>query len=122
MTTSTKGSQQADIIGTLAELDRGRFAIECGRELAELNAAVRNTAKKGSIIIRLEVEPGGLKDGRVHQVEVKPTVSIVRPKPDTKKTIFFLTETAQLVRDDPDQMEMFEDQRAPVVEMPERGR
>lgn len=116
-------TKQADIIGTLAELDRGRFAIECGRELGELTAAVRNTAKKGSILIRLEVTPGGLKDGRVHQVEVKPNVSIVRPKNDTKSTIFFVTDEAQLVRDDPDQMDMFEDQRtpAPVVEMPGRG-
>lgn len=117
----TKGTQQADIISTLAELDRGRFAIECGRELLELNAAVRNTAKKGSIVIRLDVTPGGLKDGRVHQVEVKPSVSIVRPKNDTKSTIFFLTEQAQMVRDDPDQMEMFEERATPVVEMPGRG-
>lgn len=112
--------QQADIISTLTDLDRGRFAIECGRELMELNAAVRNTAKKGSLLIRLEVTPGGLRDGRVHQVEIKPQVSIVRPKNDTKSTIFFLTDQAQLVRDDPDQMEMF-DPGPPVVEMPVRG-
>lgn len=101
----------ADIIGTLADLDRGRFAIDCGRELGELTAAVRNTAKKGSLLIRLEITPGGLRDGRVHQVEVKPSVSIVRPKNDTKSTIFFITEEAQLVREDPEQLEMFEEQR-----------
>lgn len=112
----------ADIIGTLAEMDRGRFAIECGRELGELTTAVRNTAKKGSIVIRLEVTPGGLKDGRVHQVEVRPIVSVIRPKNDTKSTIFFITDDARLVREDPDQMEMFDDGSGQsVVEMPVRG-
>lgn len=118
---ATTKTQQADIISTLAELDRGRFAIECGRQLLELTSAVRNTSKKGSIVIRLEVTPGGMKDGRVHQVEVRPLVSVVQPKHDTKSTIFFLTDQAQLVRDDPDQMEMFDGAPGSVVEMPGRG-
>lgn len=100
-------SEVNDIIQTLVVMDRGKFVIDCGRELYELTEAIKDTGKKGSLVIKLEVTPSGLKDGRVNQVEIRPDVSISKPKHDAKKAIFFVTEDSHLVRDDPDQMDMF---------------
>lgn len=101
--------KQTDIITALADLDRGRFMMECARQMTTLTTAVRNTSKKGTLIIRLEINPGGMRDGRVNQVEVRPAVSVVAPKPDVKSTIFFVRESGDLVRDDPEQMDMFDE-------------
>lgn len=115
MSKKTAGPEQTDIISALAELDRGRFVITCGREMHALTEAIRNTNRKGSLVIRLEVSPNGLRDGRVSQVEIKPSVTAALPKPDVRSSIFFVTDAAQLVRDDPEQMSMFDGPEPSVV-------
>lgn len=97
--------RQADIISTLVVLNRGNFVIECGRELQELTDAIVDTGKKGELVIKLAVNPCGLKDGRVNQFEIRPDISINKPKHDQGKSIFFVTSDNKLVRDDPNQME-----------------
>lgn len=110
-----KTGRQTDVIKTLAELDRGRFLIECGREMRELTDAIRNAGnKKGTLVIRLEVAPSGMREGRLNQVEIKGSVAAVRPKPDVRSSIFFVSEDSQLTREDPDQLEMFDGE--PVME------
>jgi hypothetical protein len=99
-------SEVADIISTIVVLNRGNFVIECGRELQELADAIVDTGKKGALVIKLEVAPCGLKDGRVNQFEIRPDVSINKPKHDQGKSIFFLTQDNKLMRDNPDQMQM----------------
>lgn len=96
----------ADIIGTLVVLSRGNFVIDAGRELHELTEAIKDTGKKGVLTIKLEVTPSGLRKGVVNQVEIRPDISISKPKPDQGKSIFFITEDHKLTREDPDQMEM----------------
>ena len=97
----------ANIIETLIVMNRGNFVIECGRELQELTDAIIDTGGKGSLIIKLEVTPSGLKDGRINQVDVAPSIDIKKPKHEQGKSIFFVTAENKLVRDDPDQ-EQFE--------------
>ncbi len=99
-------SEVADIIQTLVVMSRGKFVVEAGVEFQALADAIVDTGKKGSITIKLEVTPSGLKNGRVNQFEIRPDVSIQKPKHDAGKSIFFVTEDNRLVRDDPDQMDM----------------
>ena len=102
----------ADIIQTLVVLSRGKFILDCGTELQELADAIVDTGKKGSLVITLDVAPSGLKAGRVNQFEIRPDVSIKKPKHDQGKSIFFVDENNKLMRDDPDQMDMqFESER-----------
>lgn len=96
----------ADVMGTLAVIHRGNFMIECGRKMQELTDAIRDTGKKGTFLIRLDVAPSGLKHGRLSTVEIRPDVSIQKPKHDQAKVTFFVTEDNKLVREDPGQMDM----------------
>jgi hypothetical protein len=93
----------ANIIETLIVMNRGNFIIECGREMQELTDAIIDTGGKGSLVIKLEVTPSGLKDGRISQVDISPSIDIKKPKHDQGKSIFFVTADNKLVRDDPDQ-------------------
>jgi hypothetical protein len=95
-----------DIISTLIVMSRGNFVIDAGRELFELTEAIKDTGKKGKLVITLEVTPSGLRKGVVNQCEIRPDVTIQKPKPDQGKSIFFITDDNHLVREDPAQMEM----------------
>jgi hypothetical protein len=87
-------------------LNRGRFVIEAGVQLQELTDAIIDTGKPGAILVKLAITPSGYKEGRINQFEIRPDVSIQKPKHDQGKSIFFVTENNKLVRDDPDQMGM----------------
>jgi hypothetical protein len=96
----------ADILSTICELNRGNFAIECGRKLQELSDAIIDTGGKGRLVITLDVTPSGLKKGRINQFEVRPEVKITKPQHDQGSSIFFVTPDGKLTRDDPDQMDL----------------
>ena len=101
----------ADIISTLVVLNRGNFVIEAGRELAELTEAITQTNAKGKLVITLEISPSGWKDdGRCNQVDLKPKITIDKPKKEQGKSIFFVTDDNKLTRDDPAQTDMFAEQ------------
>ncbi len=102
----SEGTGTADIISTLAELNRGNFILQAGRELHDLTESIKDTGKKGKLVITLEVTPSGLRHGRVNQVEILPDVTITKPKPAQGKVTFFVTDDNNLVRQDPGQMEM----------------
>jgi hypothetical protein len=111
------GSQVADILGTLAELDRGNFCVDAGRKMQRLCEAVANVRGSGILTIKLKIKPAGFsKDtGRVNQFEIQPEIKIDEPEHPLRKSLFFVTEDAKLTRDDPDQEKLFaEDAREDV--------
>lgn len=101
-----KPQDVANIIETLIVMNRGNFVIECGREMQELTDAIIDTGGKGTLVIKLEVTPSALKDGRISQVDISPSIDIKKPKHDQGKSIFFVTADNKLVREDPAQMGM----------------
>lgn len=101
-----KEKRSADIMATLAELSRGRFMLQAGIKLGELNEAIIATGTKGKLTIVLEVSAAGMRDGRVGQLEIRPKVSITKPDHTQAKSIFFVTEDGVMTRDDPSQMDM----------------
>ena len=106
-----KAHQTADILTVLAELNRGKFLIECGRQLQDCTDAVVRTGKKGKLSIVLDIEVAGLsKYGRVNQLDISPAVTLKEPQPSQGTSIFFVTEENHLTRMDPDQTEMFAEQ------------
>ena len=113
MAKEQKPESVANIIETLIVMNRGNFVIECGREMQELTDAIIDTGGKGSLVIKLEVTPSALKDGRISQVDISPSIDIKKPKHDQGKSIFFVTADNKLVRDDPNQenLEFMEQER-----------
>lgn len=102
----------ADIINTLVVVNRGNFVIECGRELQELTESVQaQRTKPGKITITLEMIPSAWReDGTCYQVDLKPQVSITKPKKEHGKTLLFVTEDHKLTREDTSQEELFREE------------
>lgn len=98
-----QAAQASDIISVMAELNRGNFMIECGRQLQEAKDAIVRTGKKAKLTITLEIIPAGMRDGRINQLEISPSVTIKEPQESQGTSIFFVGEDGRLTRNDPQQ-------------------
>ena len=94
----------ADFSAFLKQLDKGRTEAELSEALEWITAAVKETGKAGSVMLKLTVTPA--TSGDVNQVFVKDEIITKTPKKDRKQTIFFTTRQNTLVRNNPDQAEM----------------
>lgn len=82
----------------LQEMRKGGLHTELGDELAELVLQCTATAKKGSLTITLNVDPGD--DG---MVVIDDKIVVKSPRYDTAKTIYWTDERGNLLRNRPDQ-------------------
>lgn len=82
----------------LQEMRKGGLHTELGDELAELVLQCTATAKKGSLTITLNVDPGD--DG---MVVIDDKIVVKAPRYDTAKTIYWTDERGNLLRNRPDQ-------------------
>lgn len=97
----------------LAELRGGMIETELTNELAELVTRVQETGSKGAITLTLTLTPKGRQNREVHvsakvQVKTPPNIDLSEP------SIFFGCR-GDLVRDDPEQVELFPRRPAAVV-------
>lgn len=107
-TQQIKAAQASDILTVLAELNRGKFMIECGRQLqVGTDSVIRTGGKSAKLTITLDIRGASIKDGRVNAVDVSPTIVLKEAQPNQGKSLFFVSEEGNLTRDDPDQTEMF---------------
>lgn len=89
------------ITQVLAEIRGGVFVNEASKELGELVERIRDSGKKGSITLTLEIAPSG-KDNRI--MTVKPKLGVKKPAaPETDEASIFYANRGDLVRDDPEQ-------------------
>ena len=100
----------ADILGTLAVLNRGNLIIDAGRDMQEVVNGIVATNKPGELKITLKIKPSGWdKDtSKPIQVDIEPEITTKIPKHDQGKSIFFLTEENRLTREDFDRSPLFE--------------
>jgi hypothetical protein len=87
----------------LTILDRGAAHAEASRALHDLTAAVRDTGRKGSMSIVLQVQ--ALK-GSTDQLVVSAQVTCKPPKSEPAASIFYADHSGNLVRNDPRQPEI----------------
>ena len=85
----------------LTILDRGTAHAEASRALNDLVAAVRDTGKKGSMSITVELAP--LK-GSSNQILVAARVVAKPPKSDPGAAMFYVDTSGNLTREDPNQL------------------
>lgn len=98
-------------LSALQLLDKGAFPAEAGEALAEVIKAVRETAQKGSITIKLEIVPVPKTEGA--QVTITPALAAKTPKLSPKARTFYTDGDGQLHRSDPNQQEFGFTIRAP---------
>lgn len=88
---------------TLADINQGGLVAELSDELAALVKAIRNTGKKGSLTLKLELCPA---KGNAGQLGITPRVKCDLPKLDTSQDWFFGLASGDLSRHHPDQGEL----------------
>lgn len=88
----------------LAYINRGTLDAELTEALADVIKAVRETGKKGAITLTLNCSMLNTRDENTMKVTPKITRTI--PELDRADTIMFSTADGDLLRDDPDQMQI----------------
>lgn len=106
------GQSLTDIMGNI----RGGFALhKAGERLNELVMAVKETGKKGSVTLIIEVSPDKSDE---NVVSVQPKIKSSIPDKGFTPGVFFATDQGELTREDPRQQEMFEErQRQGIAEL-----
>lgn len=99
-----------DFIAMLLDMQRGECAAAVNTKLQELVQAVRDTAGKGTITVKVDIKPAKLgMGGSVLQVVCDMDCTIKKPELKTGDTTFFLTDDGALTSDNPAQAELFEE-------------
>jgi hypothetical protein len=80
----------------LIALNKGATVAELNEKLAEVVAAVRATARSGSITVTLKITPGA--KGSADMVFIEPDVKVKCPSEPKGSTLFFTTEDNRLTR------------------------
>ncbi len=87
-------------LDVFAQLRRGRMKHDLTERLHEVVQGVTNTGKKGKLVIELTIEP--LKNDKT-QVDVTDVITTKVPTLSLPSSRFFVTDDANLTRDDPQQ-------------------
>lgn len=103
------------ITDVLREMRKGRIVEDATEALTELVKAVDATNKPGSLTLKLTVKPS--KDGGWEKT-LSAAISTSVPRPDLPDAVFFSNADGQLVRDDPDQRELFAEAERPRAVRP----
>jgi hypothetical protein len=96
----------------LSEVNKGLVADEAATRLAELVAAVRETGKKGTLRLTIEVSPFS---GNDDIVKVAGAVELRAPRAEAPASIFYPDEDGNLSRNDPNTLPIFQDRDVPGV-------
>lgn len=99
----------------LGHLGRGTLDFELTEKLAQLIRAVRETGKKGSITLKLDVAKLNGRDENA--VKIVPAIKLTTPELAPYESVMYSTADGDLLRDDPRQqkLELREVPRAPVA-------
>jgi hypothetical protein len=84
-------------------LNKGTLADELTECMSEVVKAVRDSGKKGSVTVTLNVNS---VKGSEDQVSITSSVKHLAPQLDRPATIMFSTADGDLLRDDPDKLQM----------------
>ena len=106
------------ITDVLSQIRGGAALKEAGAELADIIRAVKATGKKGSITLKIDIEPDKTDDT---VVTFQPDLTIKKPKKPFAKGMFYFDEkTGEVSREDPRQLEMQMEREAERRQQEER--
>ena len=104
---------------TLRNLRSGQVIFELSQQLQECVQESQETNKMSEITLKLKIKPG---KGASGQFFIEDTITQKLPKHDKSDSIFFGTPEGNLVRDDPRQMSIFEQNGRDITRVnPETG-
>ena len=85
-------------------LAKGTLNDELTEELADVVKAVRETGKKGSITLKLDISM--FDRANEDAIRISPTVSKKQPEHARQDTVMFSTADGDMLRNDPDQEQL----------------
>lgn len=103
---------------TLQGVRQGAVIDELNQKLYDLGLAVRSTGRAGELVLKLKLAPIDQSGLTLH---IEDTVVVKEPKLSKGKTVFFVTDDGQLVRNDPRQKSL-ELRQVPAPEAPQEMR
>lgn len=78
----------------------GRTHEELTKALADVAFAVRETGKRGSITLRIDITP---MKGVHGAVQIADVIGVKEPQKERPAPVFFVTESGRVQKDDPQQ-------------------
>jgi hypothetical protein len=91
----------------LARVDKGKALGKLSDRLIAIVQACRATGKKGRLTLKLHVKPVAKTDGK--RVMIEAEIEAKAPDTDIQPALLFTTESGQLVRDDPEQVDWIDE-------------
>lgn len=104
MTEDVKEKENTPFSAQIAYFNKGTLNNELTEALATLVKKVRETGKKGSVTLTITCSMLNTRDENA--MKITPAVKTVIPELDRAETIMFSTHDGDLLRDDPDQVQM----------------
>lgn len=92
-----------DMLVTLSQLRKGQTALELAQALAELNVAVREHGKSGTVTIKFEVKPMKGADA----ITVTDTITKKIPQGQRPVSVMWTDDKGRMLSDPPDQFAAF---------------
>ena len=89
---------------TLIALNKGATQAELEEKLKQVVAAVRATARGGSISLSLKITPGAKNNAEL--VFIEPEIKVKMPTEPKTQTLFYTTEDNRLTRNDERQQDL----------------
>jgi hypothetical protein len=106
----------------LVHLNRGALNDELTETLANVVKAVRETGKQGSLTLQLKISMLNKRDEDT--IKITPTVKNSTPELDRGETIMWSTYDGDLLRTDPDQMNLdlrvIDDKKESAIQLDEK--
>ncbi len=97
-----------DLLQVLLDMRNGQVAADCNQKFNDVLRSVIETAGKGELTIKLFIKPSKLgMGGAVVEVETEHECKMRRPELSVGRSLFFVSESGDLVRDNPDQAALF---------------
>lgn len=105
----------ADVLGTIAQMDRGQAIREICAEFDMVLDSVREAGGSGELVIKLKVEGKSWDPvtNQLREVGISHSVQSKRPKRKLGASTFFVTRQGELTRNNPEQQEMFDETFVP---------
>lgn len=90
----------------LLDIGGGRLHARLSEQLADLSAAVTETGKKGSLVLKIEVKPLPKADQNTLVVTGSSGAKVPEPDDASPTSVFFADDAGNLSRNDPRQMQL----------------
>lgn len=105
-TKDSDGQRIVPFATVVQQVGNGILAAQLAEELQELTNAVKQTGKKGTLLLTISIAP--IKAGNVANLIVTGATTVKTPKSDadTPSSVFFTDAAGNLTRDDPTQQQL----------------